>query len=86
MTKKYIIYIKTETVINWRITWGSVTFFLPATQPYGDFLVENSWVYALGASLKKYMVYTSMGDSTTIIVMVYKNVWGSPKLNQDTIW
>ena len=52
-----------------------------AAQPPGDLAVDNAWIYIPDGSPKnKWMVYTPLGGSPTINVMVYAHFEGLPKL------
>ena len=55
--------------------------FIPVYVPNCELVVNNNWVYTHGGLPKnKEMVYTPMGGSTIINVMVYVYFWVSPKL------
>ena len=55
--------------------------FFSADQYSGDLAVEDAWVYIPGGSPKnKKMVYTPLGSSPTINVMVYAHFVSLPKL------
>ena len=66
----------------------AVSFFLTSDQPYGDFSVDSSWVYAPGGSSKpnRDVLYTPIDGSSTFSVTVYAHFGGSPKLDRYTRW
>ena len=56
----------------------TITFFLPYAKPSGGLEVDNFWFYKHNASqiTNKDMVYTPMGGSQTMNVMVYTHYEG----------
>ena len=79
MMTKDINYGKTERGTNLGINLDAVTVFFLDDPPSGDLEVDSARVYTPGGPTKN-RIYTSMGGSLTISIMVYEHFGGLHEL------